>query len=350
MIFETLRSLSYGELHFGFDVATGMRAIIALHSTKLGPAIGGLRVRRYESEADAVDDVTRLAQGMTYKNAVAGLRHGGGKSVILAPEGLERYSATERAAMFTAFARHLAGLGGRYLTAEDSGTSAVDMDVIRQTTPHVLGASKEAGGSGDPSPFTALGVFRGIEAVAHAHLGRSELAGLHVAIQGVGHVGLYLARHLHKAGAKLTIADVDRGRLDQVVSETGAKVAPTEAILETECDVLAPCAFGGAITEALVPKLRCRAVAGAANNQLRTRAAGDLLVERGIFYAPDYVINAGGVINVAQEFAGYDEGKSMPRVLAIYDTIKQIVTRSQQEKRNPEHIADQLAEEILARG
>lgn len=350
MIFETLHSLGYGELHFAHDVATGMRAVIALHSTKLGPAIGGLRVRKYESEADAIDDVTRLAQGMTYKNALAGLPHGGGKSVMLAPDGIEKFSPAERAALFKSFATFLHGLGGRYLAAEDSGTSASDMDVMREVTPHVLGASQGQGGSGDPSPFTALGVFRGIEAIAHNVFSRSDLAGMHVAIQGVGHVGMHLARLLHKAGATLTITDVDRKRLDQVASETGARVVPTDSILETECDILAPCAFGGAITEALVPKLKCRAVAGAANNQLRTKAAGDLLAQRGIFYAPDYVINAGGVINVAQEFVGYDESKSTPRVLAIYDTIRQIIERSKSEKRNPELIADQIAEEIIARG
>jgi len=350
MIFDTLGSLGFGELHIGHDVATGMRAIIALHSTKLGPAIGGLRVRRYESEAEAIDDVTRLAQGMTYKNALAGLRHGGGKSVMLAPDGLDKFSTDQRATLFEAFARFLHNLGGRYLAAKDSGTSAADIDVMRQLTPHVLGASLGKGGSGDPSPFTAQGVFRGIEAVAHELFGRHDLAGMHVAIQGVGHVGMHLARLLHKAGAKLTIADVDRGRLDQVASETGARVVPTDAILEVECDVLAPCAFGGAITEGLVPRLKCRVVAGAANNQLRTCAAGDLLAQRGIFYAPDYVINAGGVINVAQEYVGYDEAKSQPRVLAIYDTIKQIICRSRDEKRNPEHLADQLAEEIIAKG
>lgn len=350
MIFETLRSLSYGELHFGYDVVTGMRAIIALHSTRLGPAIGGLRVRRYESEADAIDDVTRLAQGMTFKNAVAGLRHGGGKSVMLAPDGLDRFTVAERSALFRSFAHFLHGLGGRYLAAEDSGTSASDMDVVRQVTPHVLGASRDQGGSGDPSPFTALGVFRGIEATNHAFFSRSDLVGLHVAIQGVGHVGIHLARLLHKAGVKLTIADVDPGRLDQVVSETGAKVVSIDAILETDCDVLAPCAFGGAVTEALAPRLRCRAIAGAANNQLRTPAAGDLLMARGIFYAPDYVINAGGVINVAQEVVGYDESKSTPRVLDIYETIRKIIERSREEKRNPETIADQLANEIITRG
>jgi leucine dehydrogenase len=351
-IFETLASLGYGEIHFGRDAASGLRAIVAIHTTRLGPAIGGSRLRAYGTEAEAIEDVALLARAMAFKAAVAGLPHGGGKAVLLAPPGLgtPTFGASERAAMFRAFGTFVDGLGGRYVTTEDSGTSPADMDVIRTTTKHVLGASPDKGGSGDPSPYTALGVRRGIEAIAHDVFGKPDLKGLHVAIQGVGHVGTYLARELHQAGATLTIADVDASRRDAVAKECNAKVVDIHAILEVACDILSPCALGGALTEQNVPRLRCQVVAGAANNQLRTPSVGRMLHERGIFYAPDYAINAGGLINVAQEYAGYDKEKARLKTLTIYDTIHNVIERSKREKRSPELIADQLAEEIIAAG
>jgi leucine dehydrogenase len=350
VIFETLTSLNYGELHFGRDAESGLAAIVAIHSTRLGPAVGGSRVRAYPTEAEAIDDVTRLAHAMTYKAALARLQHGGGKAVLLAPRDLASWPAERRAAMFRAFGRFVDGLGGRYVTTEDSGTSAADMDVIRGVTRHVLGASVEQGGSGDPSPFTALGVRRGIEAIAHTVLERTDLAGLHVAVQGVGHVGAHLARELHRAGARLTICDVDPLRRAAIAEELGAAVVDAESILEVECDVLAPCALGGALTEPLVPRLRTKVVAGAANNQLRTPAVGRALHARGIFYAPDYAINAGGLINVAEEYAGYHAGRAREKTLAIYDTIHTIVERSRVETLPPELVADRMADEIIAAG
>jgi leucine dehydrogenase len=344
-IFETLSTLKYGELHFA--TSGDLRAIVAIHSTRLGPSCGGCRIRHYPSETEAIDDVTRLAQAMSYKAAVARLRHGGGKAVILAPPDLAQLSAERRAELFRAFGRFVDALGGRYITTEDSGTGAADMDVIRTVTKHVVGSSS---GSGDPSPFTALGVRRGIEAIAHHLFSKQELAGLHVAVQGVGHVGAHLARELHRAGARLTISDVDPGRRAAIAAELGADAVEPEAILELPCDILAPCALGGAITEDIVPRLRCRAIAGAANNQLRTAAAGRALHERGIFYAPDYAINAGGLINVADEYAGYDAGRARQKTMAIYDTIADILIRSRRESLPPEIIADRLAEELLAAG
>jgi leucine dehydrogenase len=351
-IFESLSSLGYGELHFGRDERSGLRTIVAIHSTRLGPAIGGSRLRAYANEAEAIDDVTRLAQAMTYKAAVAHLPHGGGKAVLLAPPGLgtPAFSPAARGDMFRAFGRFVDGLAGRYVTTEDSGTGASDMDVIRSATKHVLGASVDKGGSGDPSPFTALGVRRGIEAIAHERFGRNDLKGLHVAVQGVGHVGAHLARELHQAGARLTISDVDPARGQAIATECSAQVVDPDAILEVECDVLAPCALGGALTEALVGRLKTQVVAGAANNQLRTPAAGRALHARGIFYAPDYAINAGGLINVAEEFAGYDKERARKKTLAIYDTIRDILTRSKRENTPPELIADRMAEEIIAAG
>lgn len=349
-LFSTLEALNYGEIHFAHDAASGLRAIVAVHSTRLGPAIGGCRIRTYATEAEAVDDVTRLGQGMSYKAAHAGLPHGGGKSVIIAPPNLNA-PGFDRKKLFEAFGRFIDGLSGRYLTAEDSGTSPADMNVIRGVTKHVLGASPEHGGAGDPSPFTALGCRRGIEAVAEHVLGHKQsLKDLHVAIQGVGHVGYYLAKELAALGAKLTIADVDNARIDLVTRELDAKVVPIDQILEVECDVLAPCALGGAITEAGAQKVRAKAVAGAANNQLRTPNAGKILAERGIFYAPDYIINGGGLIHVAAEYAGYDRERTTARVLKVYDSIRDLIQRCTKDKSRPEVVADQIAQEIIARG
>ncbi len=348
-IFETLTSLEYGELHFAHDAESGLQSIIALHSTRLGPAIGGCRIRAYANEAEAIDDVTRLGRGMSYKAAHAGLPHGGGKAVILAPPGLAA-PGFDRKRLFEAFGRFIEGLGGRYLTAEDSGTSPSDMNVIRGVTKHVLGASPEHGGAGDPSPFTALGCRRGIEAVNEYVLGRSGLAGLHVAIQGVGHVGYYLAKELAALGASLTIADVDPARIELVTRELKVQVVPIDRILEVECDVLAPCALGGAITEDGARKIRARAVAGAANNQLRTAGSGEILAERGIFYAPDYIINGGGLIHVAAEYAGYQREPTLARVMKVYDSIRDLIARTRSEKKRPEVVADQIAREIIARG
>jgi leucine dehydrogenase len=349
-IFEMLSRNGYGELHFGRDAASGLQAIVGIHSTELGPAIGGCRIRHYESEADAIDDVTRLAQGMAYKAAIARLPHGGGKAVILAPADLGRWPADKRAALFRAFGAFVDNLGGRYVTTEDSGTSTSDMDVVRQSTKHVLGTSIEKGGSGDPSPFTALGCRRGIEAIANHVLGKPDLKGLHVAVQGVGHVGAHLARELAQGGARLTLCDVDPARRSAIAAEVGASVVDVDKILEVECDIIAPCALGGALTEPIVGKLKCKAVGGAANNQLRTPAVGKALYARGIFYAPDYVINGGGLINVAHEYAGYDAAAARKQTLAIYDTIRDIIERSRREKIQPELIADRMAEEIIAAG
>ena len=349
-IFETLSKLGYGELHFGRDEKSGLKALVGIHSTRLGPAIGGSRIRYYESEADAIDDVTRLAQGMAYKAAIARLPHGGGKAVIMAPADLGKWPADKRAVLFRAFGTFVDGLNGRYITTEDSGTSPSDMDVVRHSTKHVLGTSPDKGGSGDPSPFTALGCRRGIEAIANHVFGKPDLKGLHVAVQGVGHVGAHLARELTLAGAKLTICDVDPARRAAIASELGAQVVDVEHILEVECDIVSPCALGGALTEAVLPRLKCKAVAGAANNQLRTPAVGKALFARGIFYAPDYVINGGGLINVAEEFAGYDAAAARKKTMAIYDTVADIIERSRRDKTQPELIADKMAEEIIAAG
>jgi leucine dehydrogenase len=337
------------ELHVAHDRATGLRALIGLHDTRLGPAIGGCRVYPYATEAEAIHDVCRLARGMTSKAALAGLPHGGGKAVIWAdPKQLP----SDRRELFHAFGRFVATLGGRYLTSADSGTSSGELDLIREVTPHVLGASREMGGSGDPSPFTALGVRRGIEAVAEVVLGKKSLAGLTITIQGVGHVGAHLARELHALGAKLVIADVEPSRVKAVVADTGAAVVSVEEIPGVECDIYAPCALGGAISDATIDRLRCKAVAGAANNQLATPEMGRVLHARGIFYAPDFAINAGGLINVASEAKGagkYDENDARRLTLLIHGTIADLAERSLRTKTPPSDVADTMVEEILAR-
>lgn len=342
-VFGELERHGFGEVHVRRDEATGLRAIVAVHDTRLGPALGGCRFVSYGREDDALIDALRLARGMTYKAAITGLPHGGGKAVILRPP-----PGFDRAALFGAFGRFVDALGGRYITAEDSGTSVEDMEIVRRHTRHVTGLRGERGG-GDPSPFTALGVRRGIEACVRHALGKSSLAGLHVAIQGVGHVGYHLARELRELGASLTVADVEPARAERVQKELGAAVVSTDAILGLPCDVLAPCALGAVLDARTIPELRTSIVAGAANNQLAEPARdGDDLHRRGILYAPDYAINAGGLVNVAEEHRGYDAERSRARVMRIHDTILEIAARSKASGTPTWRVADAMAEERLA--
>jgi leucine dehydrogenase len=344
-VFEHLASYDYGEVHFSRDPASGMRAIVAIHDTRLGPALGGCRFLAYPREADALVDALRLARGMTYKAALAGVPHGGGKSVLLRPTA----QVFDRAALFLAFGRFVEALRGRYITAEDSGTGLEDMELIRNETRHVTGIGAVHGGSGDPSPFTALGVRRGIEACVKLKLGRSSLEDLRVAVQGVGHVGYHLCRELVASGAKLAVADVDPLKGERAQREFGAEIVPLDRIFDVECDVLAPCALGSAINDDTVPRIRAKIVAGAANNQLHEPRHGEDLNARGILYAPDYAINAGGLINVAQEVAGYDAAVARERTLRIYDTIHEIAERSMKTLTPTFRVADLMVEEKLAR-
>ena len=343
-LFPVMADKAYESVHFFHDAATGLRALVALHDTTFGAGLGGTRaLSTYESEAAAVDDVMRLARGMTYKAALAGLPHGGGKAVIMLPKG-----PFDRAALFTAFGRAVDSLGGRYITTEDSGTSPDDMEHVRKATRHVVGLPRSRGGSGDPSPFTAFGVLRGIEAVARFAFDRSDLQGLKVSIMGVGNVGYHLARMLKEQGASLWVADVNEAALRRAQDELGAKVVSPRELVGLEVDVYAPCALGGAINDETLPLLRCRAVAGSANNQLRESRHGEELARRGIVYAPDYAINAGGLINVAKEVACYDEAKSREKCAAIHDTILTILERAKAEGSRPEVVADRIVEERLA--
>lgn len=342
-VFDLLKRHGYGELHLKRDQATGLQAIIAIHDTRLGPALGGCRFIEYGSEEDAIIDALRLARGMTYKAALAGIEHGGGKSVIMKPK--EKFNRT---ALLQEFGRFIDDLRGHYITAEDSGTSVADMEVIRTMTKHVTGVDPAQGGGGDPSPFTALGVRRGIEACVKIALGRDTLQDIHVAVQGVGHVGYHLCKELKAQGARLTVADIDPLKAERAQREFGAEISSLDKIFEVACDVFAPCALGSALNAETIPTLRTKIVAGAANNQLAEESMADDLMQRGILYAPDYAINAGGLVNVAQEYAGYDEEKARTRTLKVYDTIFEIADRARSAEMPTTIIANKLVEEKLA--
>jgi len=340
-VFRAMETYGYGELYLRRDESVGMRAIIAIHDTTLGPALGGCRMIAYPTEEAAIEDALRLARGMTFKAVLAKLPHGGGKSVILRPQKI-----VDRKALFQAFGRFVEDVG-RYITAEDSGTSIEDMEAVRTVTTRVTGVSPERGGSGDPSPFTALGVRRGIEACARHRLGRSDIQGLHVLVQGVGHVGYHLCRELSSVGARLTVADVDEKKAKRAAEEFDAAIAQTDEIFGLEADVLAPCALGSGLNDATVPWLRVPIVAGAANNQLAEPRHGDHLHDRGIVYAPDYAINAGGLINVAHEARGYDAAAATAQVLTIHDTILEILDRSDRTGLPTHRVADAIVQERL---
>ena len=341
MVFEKLEAMGHEQVVFCYDRATGLKAIIAIHDTTLGPALGGCRMWPYATEEDAIVDALRLARGMTYKNAAMGLNFGGGKSVII---GDPRRDKSEM--LFRAFGQFVDSLGGRYITAEDVGTAAEDMAYVAMETRHVVGLP---GRSGDPSPATAYGVFRGIKACLGEAFGDESFQGRVVAIQGLGHVGAQLARLLHEAGARLVVTDIDPERAQRVAAEFGAQVVPPEAIYDVECDVFAPCALGAILNDDTIPRLRCRIVAGSANNQLAEPRHGEELARRGILYAPDYVINGGGVIHVADEYTpgGYDRDRAYARVATIYDKVKAILTMAREQGITTAEAADRLAEQRI---
>ncbi len=317
-VFDRLEA-EYEEVVFFHDPPTGLRAIVAIHSTHLGPALGGTRFYPFESEDDALKDVLRLARGMTYKAAAAGLDLGGGKAVIIGDP--KRIKSEE---LLRAYGRFIESLGGRYITAEDIGTTGDDMDMIRRETRYVTGVSPELGGSGDPSPVTAYGVLLGMRACAEEAWGEHSLAGRRVAVQGVGKVGYHLVKHLLEEGARVVVSDVDVDAVGRAVRDFGVETTETEKIHATDCDVFAPCALGAVIRDDTLPELKCRVVAGSANNQLERPEHGEALAEMGIVYAPDYVINAGGLINVADELQGYDPNRARARVDSIYRNVRQI--------------------------
>jgi len=338
-IFDTIASMGHEQLVLSHDDAVGYRGIIAIHSTVLGPALGGTRFWNYASDDEAIVDALRLARGMTYKNAVAGLNLGGGKSVIIGDN-----KTTNRELLFRAHGRFVESLGGRYITAEDVGTSTADMDYVHMETKNVSGL---AGRSGDPSPVTAHGVFRAIQASAKDKWGSDDVSDRVVAVQGAGHVGYFLAKELHEAGARLVVTDIDPERVKRVVAEFGARPVGTDEIYGVEADIFAPCALGAIVNDKTIPQLRCQIVAGAANNQLLEERHGDMLEEKGILYAPDYVANAGGVINVYSELAGWTSARAFRKADEIYDTVLRVFSIARQDKVPTYQAADRLAEQRI---
>jgi leucine dehydrogenase len=338
---------AHEEVHFITDSASGLRAIIAMHSTHLGPAAGGCRFWHYARDDQALTDALRLSRGMSYKNAMAGLPLGGGKAVILA-DGTK----SKTPAMLSAFGQAVNGLGGRYVTAEDVGINVNDMIEVSRQTKFVAGLPVEQGGvGGDPGPHTALGVFLGIKAAVKRALGRDSLQGLHIALQGAGSVASGVARHSAAEGAKLSIADVDAARAHKLADEIGGTIVEPGAIMTLEADVFSPNALGAILTEESIAELRAPVVAGAANNQLATPADGQRLMQRGILYAPDYVINAGGIINVSTEYLkDGDTSVVRSRIEAIPDRLERIWAESSETGRDPASVADAMAKRLIGRG
>ncbi|MBX3561963.1 MAG: Glu/Leu/Phe/Val dehydrogenase [Sphingomonas sp.] len=334
-------------VHFVTDRESGLKAIVAVHSTHLGPGAGGTRFWHYAKSGDAVADALRLSRGMSYKNAMAGLPLGGGKAVILADE-----ARTKTPAMIAAFGRAVNGLGGRYVTAEDVGMSVADMVEISERTKFVAGLPVAEGSvGGDPGPHTSYGVFLGVKAAVKRALGKDSLAGLHIAIQGAGSVASGLARRAAAEGARLSIADIDAERVQALANETGGTVVSVDEIMTVAADVFSPNALGAILTEQSIAALNVPVVAGGANNQLATPADGDRVQARGILYAPDYVINAGGIINVSTEYLkDGDEAEVRRRIEAIPGRLEEIWTESAATGRNPARVADAMANRLIGRG
>lgn len=326
---------------FCSDKDSGLKAIIAVHSTKLGAAVGGCRMWDYASDEEALIDVLRLSRGMTYKNAMAGLTMGGGKSVIIGDA-----KSIKSEALFKAFGRALNGLSGRYVSAEDVNITTDDIAIANTETPYVTGTE---GKSGNPAPFTALGTFLGLKAAVKHRLKREDLTGLKVAVQGLGSVGFYLCEHLHKAGAKLVVTDINEQAMQKAAEQFDAQVVGLNEIYDQDVDVYAPCALGATINDATIDRIKATVVAGCANNQLAEPRHDQALVERGILYAPDYVINAGGIINVSFE-ENYDLEKATAKVEEIYDTLLDVFTKAELEQKPTGQVADEMAREIIARG
>lgn len=333
-------------VHAFHDADTGLKGFIAIHSTFLGPSFGGCRLWAYDTEEEALTDALRLSQGMSYKNALAGIPYGGGKAVIIAAPDMKKSPE-----LFRAFGRAVNGLGGKYLTAEDVGVSVEDMRSVAEETRFVSGLSGKDGlAGGDPSPKTAYGVFLGIRAAAARALGRNDLDSLRVAVQGAGHVGYHLCKLLSDAGARISVADINQQNVDRVSDEFNATPVDAETVLTEDVDVVSPCALGGVINAKTIPELQAKIVAGAANNQLLEHEDGERLRQRGILYAPDYVINAGGIISVAAEFGGgVTEAEVDEKVARIESRVMEIFDRASQRGVATSVVADDMAREAIGR-
>ncbi|HEX9863564.1 MAG TPA: Glu/Leu/Phe/Val dehydrogenase [Acidimicrobiia bacterium] len=339
VVFDEVAREGHEQTLYGYDKVSGLKTIIAIHSTALGPALGGTRFFPYESEAEALEDVLRLSKGMTYKAAAAGLDLGGGKAVII---GDPRTDKSER--LLRAYGRIVDSLQGRYITAEDMGTTTTDMDVIRRETRWALGNSVAEGGSGDPSPITARGLFIAARAVAELLWGDTDLAGRRFAVQGVGKVGSAFVQLLVEARAEVIVSDADESAITSAVETYGVKSVAAEDIHAVDCDFFSPCARGAGLNELTIPELSCRAIVGSANNQLATDEDAERIAQRGILYAPDFVVNAGGLINVYDELLGYSKMRAMHRVDGIFAATKTILEMSNREGITPNQAAMRVAD------
>jgi leucine dehydrogenase len=341
-VFEYLEKYDYEQLVLCQDKTSGLKAIIAIHDTTLGPALGGTRMWTYDTEQEAIIDALRLARGMTYKAAAAGLNLGGGKTVII---GNPRTDKSEE--LFRSFGRYIQGLNGRYITAEDVGTTVADMDTIHMETDYVTGVSPAYGSGGNPSPVTAFGVYRGMKAAAKEAYGSDSLDGKVVAVQGVGNVSYHLCRHLHEEGAHLIVTDIHPENVERAVRDFNAKQVGVNEIFGVDCDIFSPNALGAIINDQTIPQFKCKVFAGAANNQLKEERHGETIHEMGMVYAPDYVINAGGLINVADELHGYNRERALKRVEGIYDNILKVFEIAKRDGIPSFRAADRMAEERI---
>lgn len=340
-IFDYLQEDDYEQLMFFQDKNSGLKAVICIHDTTLGPALGGTRFWNYQSDEEAVVDALRLSRGMTYKNAAAGLNAGGGKAVII---GDPKKIKTEE--LFRTYGKFVEGLNGRFITGQDMNITLQDIAYINEETNYVAGV---AGKSGAPAPVTSLGVFRGILAAVKEVFASEDLTGKKVAVQGIGAVGFGLCKHLKEAGAILYVTDIVEENVKRAVDELGATAVGPDEIYSVDCDIFAPCAMGAIINDDTIHQLKCAIVAGSANNQLAETKHGDILQEKGILYIPDYVINSGGVINVYEELQGYDRDRAMGKASAIYDSVTRIIQIAKEENIPTYKAADKMAEERIAK-
>ncbi|MDZ3824070.1 MAG: Glu/Leu/Phe/Val dehydrogenase dimerization domain-containing protein [Pseudoxanthomonas sp.] len=342
MLFEKIATSGHEEVVFCHNKDAGLKAIIAIHNTVLGPALGGLRMWPYKTEQDALDDVLRLSKGMTYKAAVAGLNLGGGKSVIIGDPNKDKSEA-----LFRALGRFVNSLGGRYITAEDVGIDVNDMEYVLKETEYVTGVHQVHGGSGDPSPFTAYGTLQGLMASLNHVYGNEEVGKYSYAVQGVGHVGMEFVKLLREQGAKVFVTDINQAAVQRAVDELGCEAVAADDIYDVDCDVYSPTALGGTINLDTIPRLKCRIVCGAANNQLATDECGAELERRGILYAPDYAVNAGGLMNVSIEFDGYNRERAMRMMRTIYYNLGRIFEIAKADGIPTFRAADRMAEQRI---
>ncbi|NKC67274.1 Glu/Leu/Phe/Val family dehydrogenase [Vagococcus fluvialis] len=343
-LFKEMELYNYEQVIFCQDKESGLKGIIAIHDTTLGPALGGCRMWLYETEEEALRDVLRLAKGMTYKNAAAGLNIGGGKSVIIGDPKKDKSEA-----LFRAMGRYVESLNGRYIIAEDVGTTEEDMNYMYLETDYVTGSTASAGASGNPSPKTALGIYYSMKRTAKEVFGTDSLEGVTISIQGVGNVAYELCRLIHEEGGKLIVTDINQEAVNRVVNDFGAQSVGVNEIYEVEADIFSPCALGAILNDDTIPKLKVKAICGSANNQLAEgKKHGKMLDELGILYAPDFIVNSGGVINVADELGGYNEERAIKKVKNIYEQMGRIFTIAKEQQITTMEAANHLAEERIS--